>query len=83
MGTFAEIQVWSTIMHQSRLPYFNALSHTLKYINHTAGQGIALQDSDHLTLQAYSDSDWAACPDSRRLVTGYMLMLGKSPIVWK
>lgn len=77
------VQVLSQFMHQTRIPHFNALSHTLRYINQTAGQGIVLQGSDHLTLQVYSYSDWAACPDSRRSVTGYVLMLGNSPIVWK
>lgn len=70
-------------MHQPRVPHFDALAHTLRYIAHTAGQGIMLKVSDNLTLQAFSDSDWAACPDSRRSVTGYVLMLGNSPITWK
>lgn len=33
-----------------------------------------------ITLQAFSDSDWAACPDSRRSITGYVLQFGKSPV---
>jgi len=39
--------------------------------------------TDHLSLQAYSDSDWAACPFSRRSVTGYLIHLRTSPISWK
>ncbi|KAL8155975.1 hypothetical protein AgCh_001144 [Apium graveolens] len=48
-----------------------------------AGQGIKLQNPDRLILQAFSDSDWASCPDSRRSVTGYVLLLGGSPVTWK
>lgn len=46
-------------------------------------QGILLNGSDQLHLQAFSDSDWAACLDTRISVTSYILRLGNSPISWK
>lgn len=57
--------------------------HALRYIASTAGQGILLKGQDHLSIQAYSNSDWGACLDTRRSVTGYLLLLGNSPISWK
>ena len=39
-----------------------------------------MDGSNKLTLQAFSNSDWGACVDSRRSDTRYILMLGKSPI---
>lgn len=51
------VQVLSQYMQMPRLPYLQALIHTLRYISHTVGQGILLQATDKLTLQAYSDSD--------------------------
>nr|XP_016457636.1 PREDICTED: uncharacterized mitochondrial protein AtMg00810-like [Nicotiana tabacum] len=32
---------------------------------------------------AYCDSDWAAYPDSRKSVNGYLVLFGGSPISWK
>jgi len=60
-----------------------ALLHTLAYIQGTSTQGILLSGADHLKLQAFSDSDRAACPNSRRSVTGYLILLGSSSLSWK
>jgi len=57
--------------------------HTLAYVQSTLHHGILLQGSNKLSLQGFSDSDWAACPTSRRSVTGYIILLGSSPISWK
>ncbi|XP_048502878.1 uncharacterized mitochondrial protein AtMg00810-like [Beta vulgaris subsp. vulgaris] len=77
------VQSLSQFMHKPCVSHVQALTHTLRYLNHTTGQGILLKASPQLTLQAFSDSDWAACPTTRTSVTGYVLLLGNSPISWK
>jgi len=59
------------------------LEHLLRYISGTSSQGTLVQGADSLKLTAYSDSDWASCPISKRSVTGYIDLLDKSPISWK
>lgn len=63
--------------------HFKALTHTLQYVASTAGQGILLRATPQLTLHAFSDSDWAGCIDTHCSVTGYLMVLGNSPISWK
>lgn len=67
-------------MHKLRLSHFEALYHTLRYINATSRHGILLNTSDSLTLQAYSNSDRASYLDSRR---SYVRLFGQSPVAWK
>lgn len=55
----------------------------MRYIAATASQGILLKASDDIKLQVFSNTDWSSCPDSRRFITGYILLLGNSPITWK
>ncbi|KAL8107165.1 hypothetical protein AgCh_023827 [Apium graveolens] len=77
------VQSLSQYMQQPRQPHLAALKHTLCYVNHTIGQGILLKADANITLQALSDSGWAACVDSRKSVTGYILLLGSSSVTWK
>jgi len=77
------VQYLSQFLQNPRTPHFTALLHTLSYIQGTITHGILLKASNQLTLQAFSDSDWAACPSTRRSVTGYLILLGTSPISWK
>lgn len=63
------VQALSQHMQRPTLAHFDALKHTLGYVSATVGQGILLSASPQLTLQAYSDSDWGACPDTRRSIS--------------
>lgn len=55
----------------------------LRYLAGSAAQGILLTSSSAAKLAAYSDSDWAGCPITRKSTTGYCIFLGHSPISWK
>ena len=49
----------------------------------TYGNTSYVSVTDRNKLIAYSDSDWAGCPDSRRSISGYVIMLNCGPVQWK
>ena len=77
------VQHLSQFMQASRVPHYNALLHVLRYIRGQPDLGVLLHKDADCTLQAYCDSDWAACPHTRRSVSGYVVFLGASLISWK
>jgi len=77
------VQHLSQFMQAPQVPHYNAFMHVLRYIKGQPGLGILLHRSTDYTLQAYCNSDWAACPHTRRSVSGYVVFLGDCFISWK
>lgn len=71
-------------------PHWNAVKRGLKYLNGTRNLGITLGGKQNLEqykskhyLTAYSDADYANCPETRRSVGGYIAYMCGSPISWQ
>jgi hypothetical protein len=63
---------------------FARLVDVIKNLHGTADWGLYLGgETAHCPVYAYCDADWAACPDTRRSVSGYLAMCGLGAIAWK
>ncbi|CAM9414988.1 unnamed protein product, partial [Ascophyllum nodosum] len=61
-----------------------AVMKILQYLLHTKEWGITYgRQSCGLCMEAYTDSDFGACLDTRRSVSGAVLMLAKGSISWQ
>ncbi|XP_019229707.1 PREDICTED: uncharacterized protein LOC109210707 [Nicotiana attenuata] len=77
------VQLLSQFMQAPRDTHLTTAFHLLRYLKKDPSLGVFFSNSPDCSIKAYFDSDWAACPDSRRSVTGYIVLVGDSPISWK
>jgi hypothetical protein len=45
--------------------------------------GLLFRNSGHLTIDGYSDADWASCLDDRRSTSGYCVFVGGNLVAWR
>ncbi|KAL8089292.1 hypothetical protein AgCh_038913 [Apium graveolens] len=77
------VHVLSQYMHQPTSVHMQTARKLLRYLVANSGQGILVTTNSAAQLQAYTDSDWANCPITRRSTSGFCVLLGNSPISWK
>ena len=69
-------------MHDPRIPHYNHIKRILRYLKGTLDHGLHINNSSPTSLTAYSDADWAGCPDTRRSTSGFCVFLGDNLISW-
>ncbi|XP_070014949.1 uncharacterized mitochondrial protein AtMg00240-like [Nicotiana sylvestris] len=72
------IQVLSQFMQSPEESHIEATLRVVRYIKGSPGLGIHLSIGQTNTLTDYCDLDRAACPNTRRSVTSYVVKLGNS-----
>jgi hypothetical protein len=69
-------------LQRPTINHWTAVKRILRYLKHTLFHGLFLQRNSPNQLHAYSDADWAGCPDDRRSTGGYCIFLGTNLISW-
>jgi len=72
----------SKFMHNPLDTHWLAVKRILRYLKHSFSIGLYISACADLTLQAFSDSDWAADLDDRRSVGAYCIYMGSNLISW-
>ena len=63
--------------------HLSTVHRIIKYLLHTSSLGLFFPIGASTQLQAYSDPNWAGCPDTRKSTIGWCMFLGEAPISWK
>lgn len=69
-------------MHAPTISDYKLLKRILRYVKGTVTMDITFSKNTDFTLSAYSDSDYAACKETRRSTGGYCKYLGNNLISW-
>ncbi|KAF5472268.1 hypothetical protein F2P56_009002 [Juglans regia] len=77
------VNIFSQFMENPRVPHYDAIVKVFKYVKSKPGQGIFFPTNSTLELVAYSDANWANCPDTQRSTTGFCVFVGNSLVSWK
>ncbi|KAK4352549.1 hypothetical protein RND71_028067 [Anisodus tanguticus] len=76
------IQQVCLFMHDPRESHFAALKRNIRYVKGTLDFGLHLYPSAPTKLLAYTDANWAGCPDTRRSTSSVCVFLGDNLISW-
>ena len=77
------VSIVSQFMHNPRESHLKAVHRLLQYLKGTPGKGILFKKGESLTLEAYTDADYAGSLIDRRSTTGYCTFLGGNLVTWR
>jgi len=72
----------SQFMQDPRDVHWTAVKRILRYLKHSITYGLLIRPCHHFQLAAFSDADWAGCPDDRKSTSGYCTFLGPNLLSW-
>ncbi|CAM8954036.1 unnamed protein product [Rhodiola kirilowii] len=77
------VHMLSQFMQHPTTDHLAAAIRVVRYVKGASAQGILFPAISDLTFRVFCDADWAACPLTRRSITGYCVQLGSCIISWK
>ncbi|XP_028784414.1 uncharacterized protein LOC114740432 [Neltuma alba] len=77
------VQTLSQFMQMPTKAHMATARNVLRYLKAIPGLGVFKNSKGKPKLGCYCDSDWASYPMTRRSVSGYLLKLGGSLVMWK
>ncbi|KAK2433017.1 putative mitochondrial protein [Trifolium repens] len=77
------VSLVSQFMHNPKENHLQAALRVVQYLKGTPGRGIIFNRNGNVSLEAYTDADYAGSVVDRRSTTGYCTFLGGNLVTWK
>ena len=71
------------VMHSPTSSDWTDVKHLLRYLTHTISDRLFYSCNLDISLELFSDADWASCTTDHRSTSGYLVYLGKNLISWR
>jgi histone deacetylase 1/2 len=69
-------------LHAPTSVHWMAVKRIIRYLKHTMHLGMNIRRSQSLLVSAFSDADWAGCPDDRCSTGGFAVFFGPNLVSW-
>ena len=70
-------------MHNPKETRLRAVNRILQYLKGSPGKGILFKQGEGLSLEAYTDADYAGSVNDRRSTSGYWTFFGGNLVTWR
>ena len=70
-------------MHSPKNSDWTMVKHLLRYLKDTLSDDLFYSCNSDISLEMFSDVDWASCPIDRRSTSGHLVYLGQHLISWR
>jgi hypothetical protein len=77
------VSILSQHLENPGITHFRAAQQVFRYLKGTKQVGLLFQKEPSLALSCHVDADWGNCPDTRRSVTGYVVLTNAQLLSWK
>lgn len=68
---------------QPKMSQWNTALSVVRYIKLEPGEGLLMSSELNNHLIGFCDTDWVACPNTKRFVTAFLLKLSNNIISWR
>lgn len=77
------VSVINQFMHEPKESHLQAIYRILHYLKGNLGKGILFKRNGRLSLEAYTNADYAGFIVDRRSRSGYCTSLGRNLVIWR